>query len=166
MYEFKTNIISKQDFLKLNEDDIIFITNPGRMGDEDGTTFIIKKDNELIVYRVNGWMYSTKEERESKDYISLEDASKQFPKWMETWNNWNDENYKEKYIYLYMGFGNGLSVDYSMYKDFKSYLDEEIDKYLEQYNDEEKEDYKFSAIFNVWDKALIKMSKDKNLIIK
>ena len=85
---------------------------------------------------------------------------------METWKNWNDENYKGKYIYLYMGFGNGLSVDYSIYKDFKPYLDEEIDKYLEQYNDEEKEDYKFSAIFNVWDKALIKMSKDKNLIIK
>lgn len=51
MYEFITNKILKKDFVTLNEDDVMFITNPGRMWDEDGITFIIKKDKELIVYR-------------------------------------------------------------------------------------------------------------------
>ena len=36
------NKINKPNFLKLNEADVMFITNPGRMGDEDGSTFIIK----------------------------------------------------------------------------------------------------------------------------
>ncbi len=43
MYEFKTNKILKKDFVTLNEDDVMFIINPGSMGDEDGITFIIKK---------------------------------------------------------------------------------------------------------------------------
>ena len=54
MNKFETNKITKSDFLKLNEEDLMFITNPGRMGDEDGSTFIIKKENELTIYRVNG----------------------------------------------------------------------------------------------------------------
>ena len=41
---FKSNKISKKDFLYINEEDVMFITNPGRMGDEDGSTFIIKQD--------------------------------------------------------------------------------------------------------------------------
>ena len=31
--EFIENKISKEDFFKINEDDVMFITNPGRMGD-------------------------------------------------------------------------------------------------------------------------------------
>lgn len=50
----KDNKISKEEFLKLNEDDIMFITNPGRMGDEDGSTFIVKQENKFIMYRVDG----------------------------------------------------------------------------------------------------------------
>ena len=49
--------ISKEDFLKINEDNVMFITNPGRMGDEDGSTFIVKEGNELITYRIDGWLY-------------------------------------------------------------------------------------------------------------
>ncbi len=51
---FETNKISKKEFLKLNENDLMFITNPGRMGDEDGTTFIIKHGNEFNIYRIDG----------------------------------------------------------------------------------------------------------------
>ena len=47
--------ISREEFFKLSEDDLMFITNPGRMGDEDGTTFIVKKDNNYICYRIDGW---------------------------------------------------------------------------------------------------------------
>ena len=51
------NKISKEDFLRLNEEDLVFITNPGRMGDENGSTFIIRHDNEFTIYRVEGWLY-------------------------------------------------------------------------------------------------------------
>ena len=40
---FKTNKISKSEFIKLNEEDLMFITNPGRMGDSVGK--IILNDN-------------------------------------------------------------------------------------------------------------------------
>lgn len=33
----------KKEFEKIDENDVIFITHPGRMGDEDGSTFIVKK---------------------------------------------------------------------------------------------------------------------------
>ena len=61
MREFKKNTIIKKEFIKLNEKDVMFITNPGRMGDEDGSTFIIKQGNEYIVYRIDGWLYGKKE---------------------------------------------------------------------------------------------------------
>jgi hypothetical protein len=33
--------ITKEEFEKLDEKNLIFITNPGRMGDIDGSNFII-----------------------------------------------------------------------------------------------------------------------------
>ena len=157
--EFIENKISKEDFLKLNEDDAMFITNPGRMGDEDGSTFIIKQDNDFKIYRIDGWMYRNNDLKES-EYISLQDASKQFPKWYETWKNSNDKNYKGKYTYIYMGFGNGLSVDNSIFNEYKPYLDEKVEKYLEE--KEDKESLKFAAIINSWESAFINMIKNKN----
>ena len=65
--ELKLNKISKTAFLKINEDDIMFITNPGRMGDEDGSTFIIRDGDNFISYRIDGWMYGNRNE---KDFIS------------------------------------------------------------------------------------------------
>ena len=37
MNSFKPNKITKDDFLNINEDDVMFVTNPGRMGDEDAS---------------------------------------------------------------------------------------------------------------------------------
>jgi len=42
MSEVIIHKISKFKLIKIDEDDLMFITNPGRMGDEDGMTFIIK----------------------------------------------------------------------------------------------------------------------------
>ena len=159
--EIRYNKISKSDFLKLNEKNLIFITNPGRMGDEDGTTFIIKNGNELTVYRIDGWMYK----EENKEDVSLKDMSKQFPIWYKTWKNNNKKDYG-KYQYLYMGFGNGLSIDNSIYKEFEPYLNQLLNDYFKNYSNEEKESYKFAAIFNVWEDAFIKMVNDKGYILK
>ena len=35
-FKIEMNEISREDFFKLKEEDLMFITNPGRMGDEDG----------------------------------------------------------------------------------------------------------------------------------
>ena len=160
--KLKPNKISKSDFIKLKEDNILFITNPGRMGDEDGITFIVKSENAFEVYRVDGWMYGER----TKDMITLDDAYKQFPKWHEAWSHGTEEDYKGKYKHLYMGFGNGLNVDNSIYDEFKPYLDEEVEKNFAKYSDKEKEEMKYAAIFNVWEKAFINMTKDKNYILK
>ena len=152
------NSITREDFLKLNEDDVMFITNPGRMGDEDGIYFVIKKDNILTFYRVDGWMYGIGKE------ISLQDAFKQFPNWYYTWDHNRDKNYKGKYKYLYMGFGNGLSVDNSIYDDFKPYLDKVLEEYLKDKEDKDKLIY--AAIFSTWKKAVTNMASDKGYIIK
>lgn len=151
--------IKKEDFLKINEDDVIFITNPGRMGDEDGSTFVVKKDDNYFIYRVNGWIYPGNNIK--KNSITLKDALKQFPKWYEAWKNGDNVNYQEKYKYLYMGFGNGLSVDNSVYNDFKPYLDEKVKEYLKSYSNEDKKNLQYAAIFNVWEEALLKMISDK-----
>ena len=50
MHSLKNNKILKSDFLKLEEESIMFITNPGRMGDEDGITFVVKNYNEYISF--------------------------------------------------------------------------------------------------------------------
>ncbi len=133
--DFIENKISKEDFKKLNEDDLMFITNPGRMGDEDGSTFIIKQDNEYRIYRLDNWMYRGKD-FDASNHISLDDALKQFPKWNKTWHNSDKKNYKGKYHYLYMGFGNGLSIDNSIYDEYKPFLDKRLEKYFENYSEE------------------------------
>ena len=48
MNQFETNKISKQKFKELKEENLLFITNQGRMGDEDGSTFkgAINNNNE------------------------------------------------------------------------------------------------------------------------
>ncbi len=161
MNKFIIKKIEKSDFIKLNENDLMFITNPGRMGDEDGITFIIKQGVELTAYRISGWMYRT----EDKEDISLQDALKQFPKWHVAWNNGNRRRIRGKYKYLYMGFGNGLCVDKTIYKEFVPYLNVLVDKYLEKYNDGEKETFQYAAIYSVWLDAVINMANENGYII-
>ena len=150
----ETNNISKEDFLKINEDKVMFITNPGRMGDEDGSTFIIKEDNKFKIYRIDGWMYPNKHIK-GNEYISLDDALNQFPKWQDAWKN----NGNNKYEYIYMGFGNGLSIDKSIYNEYKPYLDKQVQEYLK--DEKDKNSLKYAAIYNVWDKAFSNMINNK-----
>jgi hypothetical protein len=155
------NRISREEFLKLKEEDLYFITNPGRMGDEDGSTFIVKENNDYKVYRVDGWMYPSKEKKPS-ECISLDDMTKQFPKWFDTWKNADNKNYHGKYTFIYMGFGNGLCVDNSIYEAFKANLDEKVEEYLE--GEEQKESLKYAAIYNVWQNAFLNMINNKKTL--
>ena len=153
--------ITKEKFLNINEDDVMFITSPGRMGDEDGSTFIVKDGNEYIIYRVEGWMYPNRE----NNIITMEETAKQFPKWHETLKHYNEKDYKGKYNFLYMGFGNGLSIDNSIYDEFEPYLDDLVDEYLEE-SEGKKEGLRYAAVYNVWMKAFLNMVNDKGYVLK
>ncbi len=165
MNRYKPNKITREKFLKLNEDDLMFITNPGRMGDENGATFIIKNGEELTIYRIDGWMYPSDKEKEEYN-ITYEDMLNHFPKWHEVLKHFNEKDYHGKYKYVYMGFGNGLSVDNFIYDEFEPYLNNLVEKYLKKYSEDERKNYIYAAIFNVWENALMEMTKDKKLIIK
>ena len=156
--KFEMNSITKEEFLKINEDDVMFITNPGRMGDEDGSTFIVKNGDKYKIYRIGNWLYGNKDIK-TCDLISLNDEEKQFPKWYELWKNNRNKQSNEKYTYLYMGFGNGLSVDNSVIDEFKIYLDKRVQEYLKDADN--KNDLKFAAIFNTWKNAFIDMINDR-----
>lgn len=55
-YKLNPQKISRKDFFDIKEEDVMFITNPGRIGDVDGSTFIIKKENDYISYRIDDWI--------------------------------------------------------------------------------------------------------------
>lgn len=154
-YEFENlHEISKDEFLKLNEDDVLFITHPGRMLDEDGSTFVIKKDDNYIVYRISGWYMGDKG---NPDFISHKEFLKQFPIFD---RNLHDESLND-YEYINMCFGNALFVKHDIYKEFKRYLDRTLKFYSTQ---EDYEDFSESAIiFRAWDQALIDMAQDKGV---
>ncbi len=157
-YKLELRKISKRDFYNLSEDKLMFITNPGRMGDEDGSTFVIKEGNNYISYRVDGLLYSKLSENNSDNYISLEDMYTVFSKWKDSWHNYSKTKKQNgKYIYIYMGFGNGLCVDKSVYEEYYTYLMNEIKN--SGYDIDENGEYDFSLNFRLWDKALIKMIK-------
>ena len=110
---------------------------------------------EFKIYRLDNWMYRSRDFDE-REYISLDDALKQFPKWKKSWNN---KDNKGKYTYLYMGFGNGLAVDNRIYVEFKPYLDKRVKKYLEK--KEDKESMQYAAIFDTWKDAFLDMINNK-----
>ena len=135
-YKYEPKKISRNEFFNLKEENVIFITNPGRMGDEDGSTFIIKDSNNYKTYRIDGWIYGNHNE---KDFISLSEILKHFPKWKKTWDNCNNKEYDGKYIYIYTGFGNGVFVDKTIFKEFEPYLVKEVEKIRLKYNKEKIE---------------------------
>ena len=154
-YKFKPQKISRKNFFDIKEEDVMFITNPGRIGDVDGSTFIIKKDNNYITYRMDGWMYGNHSE---KEFISFNEALKQFPKWKESWDNCDNEKYDGKYVYVYAGYGFGIAIDKSIYKEFEPYLTEEVEKIRIKFNKDKIEPAMYSP---AWRSAVEKMLSNK-----
>ena len=140
--------IVKEDFEKIDEKDVMFITNPGRMGDEDGSYFIVRINDVFYPYRVSGWMYL-----DDNTEITLEKYSKKFPLWMDMWKN-SSKKKNEKYTYIYMGFGNGLSIDNSIYEEYNQYLLDEVNMRKANYGDTgDNPSFNYPA----WEPAFIKM---------
>ena len=147
------NRISKKDFLNIKEEDVMFITYPGRMGDEDGSTFIVKVDNDYKIYRIDGWMYP---KEDNKDNISMSEMADHFSKWKKSWK---DKENNGKYTYIYMGFGNGLYVDNTIYNEYKPFLEKRVEQELKDESD--KESLKYVTIYDVWMAAFEDMINNK-----
>ena len=163
MKQLEPNKLSKSELLQLKEENLLFITYPGRMGDEDGSTFIMKQGDEFIIYRVDGWMFPKEGERVE---ISLKDLFQQFPKWYDVLEHEREKDYHGKYKYTYMGFGNGLCVDSSIWPEFEPYLKKEVEEYLKDSSVEEKKSLQYAAAFNSWERAFLELADDKGYVLK
>ena len=152
MKYFLLNRITKEKLDSLDEKDLMFITNPGRMGDENGSTFIMKENNTLIAYRASGWMYGSEECE-----VTLNDIENAFPHWINAWNNSSNEDYDEKFRYIYMGFGNGLCVNREIYDIFKNHLDTEVNERAREENTDVNE---YSLKYTSWEKAALKTANE------
>ncbi len=154
-YEFEEKKINKEELLQIDEKDVMFITSPGRMGDVDGSTFVIKVNNKYVAYRVGTWGVEYKD----NNYISFDDMLEHFPKWNNALKNCNKNKCNDKYIYVYMGFGNLLCVDKSIYDIYYPYLLEVVKK-QDMYSLDENGDYNPCLNFPSWIPALENMIND------
>ena len=155
MNQINYNKITIDEFLKLDENNLMLVTNPGRMGDEDGSYFIMKDNDKLVAYRISGWMYGQKE----NNSVSFDMMCSHFPKWKETWKNAAKEDYDGKYKFVYMGFGNGLCIDKRIYEEFNKFLELVVSK-DPRYKSEEKIP---APYYNSWEKALLLYVNEKNI---
>lgn len=127
--------LSEEELNNLYEDELLFITYPGRMGDVYGCSFVIKNNDKLTFYRIEN-LY------EFKGNIYT-----QFPKWNEALKNYSEKKKTEKYEIIYMGFGNLLGVDKSVFNDFKPLAEEKMKNISENYSN----DLKFgAACYTYW----------------
>lgn len=155
MRKINYNKITIDEFLKLDENNLMLVTNPGRMGDEDGSYFIMKDNDKFVAYRISGWMYGQKD----PDSVSFDMMCSHFPKWKEAWKNYTNKDYDGKYIYVYMGFGNGLCIDKRIYEEFNKLLELVVSQ-DPMYESEGKIP---ALYYNSWEKALLLYVKEKNI---
>ena len=117
------------DLEKLKEDELLFITYPGRMGDINGCSFVIKSNNKIIFYRIDN-LYKFKGNIYEK-----------FPKWNEALKNYSEKKKSNKYEIIYMGMGNLLAVDKSVFRKFEALIKERTNEIKGNYED---------CYFNLW----------------
>ena len=142
----KEKKLTEEELNNLQEKDLLFITYPGRMGDIYGCSFVIKKNNKIIFYRIEN-LYDFKG-----------NIYKQFPKWNEALKNYSEKKESEKYEIIYMGFGNLLGVDKSVINTFKPQVEEQMKNIRENYND----NLKFgAACYTYWREIVNNMFSKK-----
>ena len=130
------------DYEKLKEDELLLITYPGRMGDIKGCSFVIKKNNNIIFYRIDD-LYEFKGNIYEK-----------FPKWNEALKNYSENKESKKYEIIYMGMGNLLAVDKSVFREFETLIKERTSEIKENYEDK----LKFGiACYSFWKETVYQM---------
>lgn len=137
--------VNDLDINIFNEDNLMFITNPGRMGDMYGSIFVMKEGNTLKEYYCENIF-------KSNSIVEV------FPEWKKTIEN--KDNKSDKYKYVYMGFGNGLCVDKRIYDKYYPYLFESVKK-DDMYYEEDGDNYNPCINYSHWEYALDKMIENE-----
>ena len=151
--------ITPDEFKNITEDDLLFITFPGRMGDEYGCTLVIKNESEYSIYRIEDI------------HVFGIDVYNQFPGLSEALKNQEDKE-SDKYKAIYMGYGNLLFVNKSIYDDYKKYLDEIVNREINELKENNEYDksledyYPVMLCFKKWETALNEYLKDNGFTIK
>ena len=130
------------DLEKLKEDELLFITYPGRMGDINGCSFVIKSNNKIIFYRIDN-LYKFKGNIYEK-----------FPKWNEALKNYSEKKKSNKYEIIYMGMGNLLAVDKSVFRKFEALIKERTNEIKGNYEDKLKFGF---ACYSFWKETVYQM---------
>ncbi len=133
--------ITKEEVMKLNEEDLMFITIPGRMGDIYGSTLVIRKDNKYIFYRIDNL------------FKNLDIIDKVFPIWSKSLKDFKKKYESDRYNYIYMGMGNGLCINKEIYYKFIPYLIKNAHK-SNLYHGEKNLEYQSAINYEMWEKAL------------
>ena len=102
--DIKLHKISAKGLRGLKEEDVLFITAPGRMGDETGSTFIIKVEEGFVAYRVDWAIENPK--------ISAQDVGLVFPQW------YKYDKKNSRYIRISIGLGNWIYVKKDIIEDY------------------------------------------------
>lgn len=102
--DIKLHNISAKELKGLKEEDVLFITVPGRMGDETGSTFIIKVEEGFVAYRVDWAIENPK--------ISAQDVGLVFPQW------YKYDKKNSRYIRISIGLGNWIYVKKDIIEDY------------------------------------------------
>ena len=119
-------ILTEEELNNLHEDELLFITYPGRMGDVYGCSLVINKNDKITFYRIEN-IYDFKG-----------NIYQQFPKWNEALKNYSEKKESDKYEIIYMGFGNLLGVDKRIFNTFKPLAEEKMKYISENYSKELK----------------------------
>ena len=135
--------VNDDELKRFREENLMFITSPGRMGDIEGSTFVVKEDNELKMYYIEN-LYKC------NTILNI------FPEWVKSVK---EDSKSNKYNYIYMGFGNGLHVDKSIYDEYYPYLLEEVKK-DDMYYEEDNDNYNPCLNYAHWEHALENMIND------
>lgn len=102
--DIKLHKISAKELRGLKEEDVLFITVPGRMGDETGSTFVIKVKEGFVAYRVDWAIKNPK--------ISAQDIGLVFPQW------YKYDKKNSRYIRISIGLGNWIYVKKDIIEDY------------------------------------------------
>lgn len=140
----KEEEITLEQFKRLNEDDLLFITFPGRMGDVYGCSFVIKENEKIKFYRIEDL------------YTFKGNIYEKFPNWDITLKKYSQKKDSDKYNIIYMGMGNLLGVNKKVYKRFETLLKEKKSEVevIENYDEELKLGI---TCFKYWKEIVYKM---------
>ncbi len=139
-------MITKEELDNLLEDNVLLITYPGRMGDVDGCSFAYRDNNDIKIYRIND-LYSFKGNIYEK-----------FPKWNEALQNYKNHKESDKYHIVYMGMGNLLGVDKSIYDKFNAVM---IEKEKEEETNLDYELHLSMTYYACWRSVIKDMYEEK-----